>query len=89
METLGKVFSECEVTPAMLWRGVLCIRRQDAAGVWTTADSGPVSRVDPEVSLMTAVTEENVTKAVLICSQEMAIRAQALEPADNIERDQP
>ena len=46
-------------------------------------------RVDPEVSLMTAVTEENVTKAVLICSQEMAIRAQTLKPADNIERDQP
>ena len=46
-------------------------------------------RVDPEVSLMTTVTEENVTKAVLICSQEMAIRAQTLKPADNIERDQP
>ena len=45
------------------------------------------SRVDPEVSLMTAVTEENVTKVVLICSQEMAIRAQTLKPADNIERD--
>ena len=35
------------------------------------------------------VTEENVTKAVLICTQEMAIRAQTLEPEDNIEHDRP
>ena len=61
-----------------------CCRSVDHGRLWAGQQGGSGVIVNDR-----SVTKENVTKAVLICTQEMAIRAQTLEPADNIERDWP
>ena len=61
-----------------------CCRSVDHSRFWASQQGGYGGIVNDR-----KVTEENVTEAVLICTQEMAIRAQTLEPADNIERDWP